>query len=88
MTERFVAEKKARRSLFGMFKSPFSHHPCVRAVMDTTANTNVVLHAGKLLALCEHGPAYELDPSEFPAYAPWSLVLINLTPRHPPDSRA
>ncbi|EMR72786.1 putative lignostilbene dioxygenase protein [Eutypa lata UCREL1] len=63
MTERFVAEKKARRSLFGMFKSPFSHHPCVRAVMDTTANTNVVLHAGKLLALCEHGPAYELDPN-------------------------
>ncbi|EED13423.1 cartenoid oxygenase, putative [Talaromyces stipitatus ATCC 10500] len=62
MTERLVAERKAGASLFSMLRSPFSHHPCVRAVADTPANTNVILHAGKLLALCEHGPGYELDP--------------------------
>ncbi|OQV06216.1 hypothetical protein CLAIMM_10820 [Cladophialophora immunda] len=63
MTKRLVAERKAGRSLFGMYRSPFSHHPCVKAVADTTANTNVILHANKLLALCEHGPGYALDPN-------------------------
>ncbi|KAM5376886.1 hypothetical protein ACJZ2D_005230 [Fusarium nematophilum] len=63
MTERLVAERKASRALFGMLASPFSHHPCVRAVLDSVANTNVIIHAGKLLALCEFGPAYELDPN-------------------------
>ncbi|KAM0414645.1 hypothetical protein ACHAPT_013516 [Fusarium lateritium] len=63
MTERLVAERKAGRALFGMFASPFTHHPCVRAVLDSTANTNVILHANKLLALSEFGPAYELDPN-------------------------
>jgi carotenoid cleavage dioxygenase-like enzyme len=64
MTKRLVAERKAGRALFGMFRSPFSHHPSVRAVADTTANTNVIMHAKKLLALCEHGPGYVLDPGE------------------------
>lgn len=64
MTERLVAERKAGRSLFGINKNPFSHHPCVRAVMDATANVNVLVHANKLLAVGENGPAYELDPSK------------------------
>ncbi|KAF9776959.1 hypothetical protein IL306_004786, partial [Fusarium sp. DS 682] len=63
MTERLVAERKAGRALFGMLASPFSSHPCVRAVTDSVANTNVIVHANKLLALCEFGPAYELDPN-------------------------
>ncbi|RSM03388.1 hypothetical protein CDV31_010522 [Fusarium ambrosium] len=63
MTERLVAERKAGRALFGMFASPFSHHPCVRAVLDSAANTNIIIHANKLLALSEFGPAYELDPN-------------------------
>ncbi|KAK1699822.1 carotenoid oxygenase [Colletotrichum godetiae] len=63
LTERLVAERKAGRSLFGINKNPFTHHPCVRAVVDTSANTNVVVHANKLLAVSEGGPAYELDPN-------------------------
>jgi carotenoid cleavage dioxygenase len=79
MTERLVAERKAGRALFGMYSSPFSHHPCVRAVLDSTANTNVIVHADKLLALCEYGPAYELDPSMPPSTGFFSsprLLLI------------
>lgn len=71
MTKRLVAERKAGRSLFGMFRSPFSHHPCVRAVADTTANTNVIIHAKKLLALCEHGPGYVLEPSKSGTLGAW-----------------
>ncbi|KAF4303625.1 Carotenoid oxygenase [Botryosphaeria dothidea] len=62
LTERFLAERRAGRAMFGILKTPFSHHPCVRAVQDNTANTNVIVHAGKLLALSEQGPPYELDP--------------------------
>ncbi|KZM18849.1 uncharacterized protein EKO05_0006636 [Ascochyta rabiei] len=63
LTERLVAERKAGKALFGMLQSPFSHHPCVRSVIDNLANTNVIVHAGKLLALAEQGPAYELEPN-------------------------
>ncbi|KAK7710977.1 hypothetical protein SLS57_008296 [Botryosphaeria dothidea] len=63
LTERFLAERRAGRAMFGILKTPFSHHPCVRAVQDNTANTNVIVHAGKLLALSEQGPPYELDPT-------------------------
>lgn len=66
MTERLFAERKAGRSLFGINKNPFSHHPCVRAVIDAAANVNVLVHANKLLAVGENGPAYELDPSKYP----------------------
>ncbi|EEY23735.1 lignostilbene-alpha,beta-dioxygenase isozyme III [Verticillium alfalfae VaMs.102] len=62
LTERFIAERKAGKALFGVMRSPFSHHPCVRAMEDNVANTNVIVHAGKLLALSEHGAPYELDP--------------------------
>lgn len=65
LTERLFAERKAGRAMFGMLRSPFSHHPCVRSVIDSLANTNVIVHAGKLLALAEQGPPYELDPSMF-----------------------
>ncbi len=64
MTERLLAERKAGRALFGILRSPFSPHPCVRSVIDNLANTNIILHNDKLLALGEQGPPYELDPSE------------------------
>lgn len=64
-TERYKAESAARKSLFGVYRNPFTHHPCVQAVLESTANTNVVIHAGKLLALKENGPAYELDPGRY-----------------------
>lgn len=61
-TQRYLAEKAARRPLFGVYRNPYTYHPCVRALLDSTANTNVVIHAGRLLALKENGPAWELDP--------------------------
>lgn len=62
-TERLRLERNANRRLFGLYRNPFSHHPCVRAAIDSTANTNLVFWAGKLLALKESALPYELDPS-------------------------
>lgn len=78
LTERFLAERQAGRAMFGILKTPFSHHPCVRAVQDNTANTNVIVHAGKLLALSEQGPPYELDPSKSPSRQTASFQLAHL----------
>lgn len=73
-TERYLAQRKARRSLFGMYKNPWSYHPCVRAIVDSTANTNIIYWAGQLLALRESGNPYTLDPNtlETGVYDPYS----------------
>ncbi|KAJ3538170.1 hypothetical protein NM208_g6025 [Fusarium decemcellulare] len=61
-TERLKLERKEKKRLFGLYRNPFSHHPCVRAAIDSTANTNLVFWAGKLLALKEVAQPYEIDP--------------------------
>jgi len=61
-TERLRLERKAGERLFGLYRNPFSHHPCVRAAVDSTANTNLVYWAGKLLALKESALPYAVDP--------------------------
>lgn len=61
-TERYKLERKAGRALFGLYRNPFTHHPCVRAAVDSTANTNLVYWAGQLLPLKEVALPYALDP--------------------------
>ncbi|RMZ85862.1 hypothetical protein DV737_g446, partial [Chaetothyriales sp. CBS 132003] len=61
-TERYKLERKANKALFGLYRNPFTHHPCVRAAVDSTANTNLLLWADKLLALKEVALPYTLDP--------------------------
>jgi carotenoid cleavage dioxygenase-like enzyme len=61
-THRFLAERAARRGLFGDYRNPFTDDPSVKGVERTVSNTNVVPHAGQLLALKEDGPPYALDP--------------------------
>ncbi|RHZ72335.1 hypothetical protein CDV55_102687 [Aspergillus turcosus] len=61
-TERYKLERKAGKALFGLYRNPFTHHPCVRAAVDSTANTNLVYWAGQLLALKEVALPYAVDP--------------------------
>lgn len=61
-TERLRLEREAKKRLFGLYRNPFTHHPCVRAAVDSTANTNLVYWAGKLLALKEVALPYAVDP--------------------------
>ncbi|KAH7042249.1 isoeugenol monooxygenase [Macrophomina phaseolina] len=62
-TERLRLERAAGKRLFGLYRNPFSHHPCVQAAIDSTANTNLVFWAGKLLALKESALPYYLEPN-------------------------
>jgi carotenoid cleavage dioxygenase-like enzyme len=61
-TERFLAERAARRSLFGRYRNPFTDDPSVKGVDRTVANTTPVWHAGKLFMTKEDGRPYQIDP--------------------------
>ncbi|WP_460072964.1 carotenoid oxygenase family protein [Streptomyces sp. YKOK-I1] len=72
-TPKFLAERKARRSLFGAYRNEHTSDPSVAGVPDTNANTSVVWHAGRLLALKESGLPYELDPHTLETKGVWDF---------------
>ena len=59
-TQRFLAEAKARQPLFAGFGRPLT--PEAAAVNTGVANTHVLFHAGRLLALEEAHLPVRLDP--------------------------
>lgn len=61
-TEKFNLERDAGRSLFGAYRNPLTDHESVAGRIRGTANTNVVVHGGKLLALKEDSPPVAMDP--------------------------
>lgn len=61
-TQRFKVQAAAGRSLFGMYRNPLTDDPAVAGVSRGTANTHVVHHNGRLLALKEDSPPVLLDP--------------------------
>lgn len=62
MTDKLKLERAARRALFGAYRNPFTDDPSVQGQIRGTANTGIVLHGGRLLALKEDSPPLEMDP--------------------------
>jgi carotenoid cleavage dioxygenase len=61
-TQRWKAQHAARRSLFGMYRNPFTDDPSVKGLSRGTANTQIFFHHGKLFALKEDSPPVAIDP--------------------------
>lgn len=62
-TPKLVAEREARRAVFGRYRNKYTDDPRVQNVLKgTTANTHVVFHDNKLMALKEDARPMELDP--------------------------
>jgi carotenoid cleavage dioxygenase-like enzyme len=61
-TQRFKAQAEARKALFGVYRNPYSDDPSVAKVSRGTANTHVMTHHGKLMALKEDSPPVVVDP--------------------------
>jgi carotenoid cleavage dioxygenase-like enzyme len=61
-TERWKNERAARRSLYGLYRNPYTDDPSVRGKPRNANNTTPVFHGGKLLALKEDSHAMEMDP--------------------------
>ena len=70
-TDRFAAERKARKALFGLYRNRLTNDPSVKDVSLNTANTNVVFHGGKLFALKEDSPPTEMDPHTLATKGAW-----------------
>lgn len=60
-TERYLAQDRARRSLFPMYRNPALDDPSVKGLSRSTANTHVLPFRGQLLALKEDSPPSVLD---------------------------
>jgi len=60
-TQRFNVQRRAGRALFGMYRNPFTDDAGLENVSRGTANTTVLYHAGRLLALKEDSPPVAMD---------------------------
>jgi len=61
-TQRFQMEREAGEALWGGLADWTNSDPRVEGIFPNAANTNIIVHGGKLLALWEAGPPHELDP--------------------------
>ena len=61
-TPKWELEHKAGKSLFGTFGNPMTSSPRALTTDSGVANTNIVWHAGRLLALEEGHQPFALDP--------------------------
>ena len=79
-TARWHNDKAAQRQLYGYYRNPFTDDPSIRRqtiekpYLRTLANTNVIAHAGKLFAMKEDGPPYELDPKTLATRGPMDFA--------------
>jgi carotenoid cleavage dioxygenase len=86
-TARFQLERAAGESLFGGLADMGASDP--RLLQSPTspnaANTNIVWHAGRLLALWEGGPAHALDPRTLETEGPYDFAgkLAGAMTAHP-----
>ena len=84
-TVKWQQEGAAGRSLFNPF-NPLDNDASVQGMeTDGLANTNILFHAGKLLALEERHPPFELDPMTLESRGPWTFdgKLLGPMTAHP-----
>ncbi|MCG8591844.1 MAG: carotenoid oxygenase family protein [Proteobacteria bacterium] len=87
-TERFVREREAGEALFGGLANAGASDESVAGVSPNAANTNIVSHAGKLLALWEAGLPYELDPDTLETRGTWDFAGKLMRPLEPEAQEA
>jgi len=61
-TDKWKLERQAGRALFGAYRNPLTDDPSVQGKIRGLANTNVLVHAGKLFALKEDSPPLLMNP--------------------------
>ncbi|MFV0643489.1 MAG: carotenoid oxygenase family protein [Sphingomonadaceae bacterium] len=60
-TDKWKLEREAGRALFGVYRNRQTDDPSVKGEIRGTANTNVMVHAGKLYAMKEDSPCLLMD---------------------------
>ncbi len=59
--ERYLAQEKAGKILFPMYRNPYMDDPSVKGLSRGTHNTHIIHHNGLLLALKEDSPPAAMD---------------------------
>jgi carotenoid cleavage dioxygenase-like enzyme len=59
--DRYLAQQKAGRLLFPMYRNPLADDPSVKGLSRSTANTHIINHRDYLLALKEDSPPAALN---------------------------
>ncbi|HEX7761053.1 MAG TPA: carotenoid oxygenase family protein [Caulobacteraceae bacterium] len=87
-TPKYVTENAAGKALFGTFGNPMETDPSVMGQDSGVANTNIVWHAGKLLALEEGHMPTEMDPItlETKGYADQYAGRVTAHPKMDPET--
>lgn len=80
-TDKWKVERAAGKSLFGAYRNPLTDDQSVKGMIRGTANTNVMVHAGKLYAMKEDSPVLIMDPLslETEGYSTFGGKLRNQT---------
>ena len=68
--DRFLAQEKAGRILFPMYRNPAMDDPSVKGLSRSTANTHIINHRNYLLALKEDSPPSALNLLTLETVAP------------------
>jgi carotenoid cleavage dioxygenase-like enzyme len=71
-TDRLLAQRRAGRSLNGIYRNAYTNDP-EAATNNSTANTTVLEHAGVLLALKEDALPYALDRDSLETLGSWDF---------------
>lgn len=72
-TDRYLADRKARKQLFGLYRNRSTDDPSVQNLSRTVANTSPYSHSGKFFALKEDFLPIEMDPNTLETIGPWDF---------------
>jgi carotenoid cleavage dioxygenase-like enzyme len=72
-TARLMAERQARKRLFGVYRNPFTDDPSVAHINRSAANTHTYWHGGKLFVLKEDSLPYHVDPHTLDTLGDWNF---------------
>lgn len=84
-TPKFLAEREAGRALYGGYAGRLDEAPAARDFRGGVANTHIVFHAGRLLALEEQHLPVEIEPATLQTrgFCDWGGALTGPFTAHP-----
>lgn len=72
-TARLMAERAARKRLYGVYRNRFTDDPSVQHLERSAANTHAYWHGGKLLVLKEDALPWLVDPHTLDTIGPYDF---------------
>jgi carotenoid cleavage dioxygenase-like enzyme len=72
-TARLMAERTARKRLYGVYRNHFTDDASVAGLNRSAANTHIYWHGGKLFALKEDSLPYTVDPHTLETLGDWNF---------------